>query len=86
MAPYLERAQINAAFCRHRNVESFRIQVMPCFQPITCSNNTQTQLRPPPRRRPTAQSLAPCRLSRDKLRLFDLSLFSFTLYGCNFNS
>ena len=59
-----------AAFQRQRSVLSVRIQAMPCSQPTTRSNNTQTQLRLPPRRRPAAQSRAHCRLlglSRDKL-------------------
>ena len=53
---------------------------------VSKSNNTQTQLRLPHRRRPTAQSLAPCRLSRDKLRPLDLSLFNFTLYSMDVTS
>ena len=55
---------------------SVRIQVMPFLQPTTRSNNTQTQLPLPPRRRPTPQSRAACRLlrlSRDKLCPLDLS-------------
>ena len=91
----MSAALYQRTLCRFLDLETSQPSILPypshaILEPTTRSDNTHTQLRLLPRRRPTGQSRVPCRrlsLSRDELCSLDLSrLFNFTLQAMEISS